>query len=247
MYRHHASPAQLDQSPLVLERAVARHLQTVLRVREGTEVELFDGQGRTVASRVAACGRHSLTLEFTAPPVLHPPPACRLALCPCVSKGRRMDWTLEKAAELGADRILPLLSARSVVQVETPAEAADKQERWQRIVIEATRQSGGAWVPSVAAPLPFDQALPRLRAIRPLLAAALTPDARPLREVLATLAGEPPPREAAWLVGPEGDFTPGEIEHLREAGARLCSLGTRVLRTETAAIYGLAVLGAAWL
>jgi 16S rRNA (uracil1498-N3)-methyltransferase len=247
MHRHHVTPGQIGQSPLVLGRIEARHLQTVLRVRQGDAIELFDGRGRTVAARIAACDRHGLTLEHTAAPVAHPAPACRLTLAPCVSKGRRMDWTLEKAAELGAGCIMPILSERSVIQLDTPGEADDKQARWQRIVVEATRQCGGAWVPEVMAPLPFDQALPRLRAIRPLLAAALTPDARPLREILADLAAATPPREAAWIVGPEGDFTPGEIERLREASARLCSLGAHVLRTETAAVYGLAVLGAAWL
>lgn len=247
MHRHHVTPGQLVQSPLVLGRIEARHLQTVLRVRQGDVIELFDGRGRTVTARIAACERHGLTLEQTAAPVVHPAPACRLTLAPCVSKGRRMDWTLEKAAELGVGGIMPILSERSVIQLDNPGEADDKQARWQRLVVEATRQCGGAWVPEVTAPLPFNQALPRLRAIRPLLAAALTPDARPLREILASHDAAPSPREAAWIVGPEGDFTPGEIERLREASARLCSLGAHVLRTETAAIYGLAVLGAAWL
>ena len=85
MYRHHVTPGQLDQPLLALGRDESRHLQTVLRVQEGAEVELFDGRGRTVTARVAACGRHGLTLERAAPPVLHPAPACRLALCPCVS------------------------------------------------------------------------------------------------------------------------------------------------------------------
>lgn len=245
MYRHHVTPAQLDQPLLALEPDAARHLQTVLRVQEGAEVELFDGRGRTVTARVASCGRHGLTFERLTPPAVRPPPACRLALCPCVSK--RMDWTLEKAAELGASSIVPIISERSVVRLETPDDADGKQERWRRIVVEATRQCGGVWVPEVLPPMPFDQALTRLGAIRPLLAAALTPDARPLREILAGLAGAPPPRAAAWLVGPEGDFTPGEVAHLRGAGALLCSLGANVLRTETAAVYGLAVLGAAWL
>ena len=247
MHRHHVTPGQLDQSPLVLGRTEARHLQTVLRVRQGDAIELFDGRGRTVATRVAACDRHGITLEQTAPPVVHPQPVCRLTLAPCVSNGKLMDWTLEKSAELGAATILPILSEHSVVQVETPDEAHDKQARWQRIAIEATRQCGSAWVPEVMAPLPFAQALPRLGAINPLLVAALTPDARPMREIIAELAAAVPPREAAWVVGPEGDFTPGEIGQLRAAGARLCSLGTSILRTETAAIYGLAVLGAAWL
>ena len=246
MYRHPVTPAQLLQPRLVLERADARHLQTVLRVSEGLPIELFDGCGRTVRHTITACGRDGLTLEQAAPPVAHPAPACRLALVACVSKGKRMDWTLEKAAELGASRMVPVLSERSVVQIDSPDEAAAKQERWRRIAIEATRQCGSAWAPEVAPPRPFRLILPELAATDPLLAAALTPAARPLREVLAALPSSPP-REAAWIVGPEGDFTPGEIEALRDAGARLCSLGHNILRTETAAIYGLAVLGAAWL
>jgi 16S rRNA (uracil1498-N3)-methyltransferase len=245
MYRHFVTPEDLAQPRLSLGRTDAHHLQAVLRVQEGTEVELFDGQGRVVRCRVTHCERNGLTLEHAGPTVAIPAPPCRLTLCACVSKGKRMDWTLEKAVELGASQIIPILSGRSIVQLESPADADEKRSRWLRIAIEAARQCGTAWVPELTAPLPFDQALPRIAAIRPLLVAALTPDTRPLREALAPFTT--PPREAAWVVGPEGDFTTDELEALRRAGGTMVSLGANVLRTETAAIYGLAVLGSAWM
>jgi 16S rRNA (uracil1498-N3)-methyltransferase len=245
MHRHFVTPEQLRQSRLSLGRTDARHLQTVLRIQAGTEIELFDGVGRVVRCQITECNRNGLTLEHIAPPVDIPPLPCRIILCPCVSKNRRMDWTLEKAVELGAGRIIPILSARSIMQLDTPSEAAEKRERWRRIAAESARQCGAAWLPEIDLPRPFDQVLPLLAAIKPLFVAALAPDARPLRQALASFST--PPREAAWVVGPEGDLTEAELQALRDVGGALVSLGSHVLRTETAAIYGLAVLGAAWL
>jgi 16S rRNA (uracil1498-N3)-methyltransferase len=245
MYRHFVTSAQIAQPQLSLGRTDAHHLQSVLRVKKGTEVELFDGKGHVVHCRITHCERNGLTLEHAGPTVEIPAPPCCLTLCACVSKGKRMDWTLEKAVELGVGRIIPILSDRSVVQLESPAEADEKRNRWLRIAIEAARQCGTAWIPELTTPLPFDQALPRIAAIRPLLVAALTPEALPMREALAPFTS--PPREAAWVVGPEGDFTTDELEALRRAGGTIVSLGANVLRTETAAIYGLSVLGAAWM
>lgn len=243
MLRHFVAPEQLHQPRLELDRAAAHHLQGVLRVREGTEVELFDGCGNMVGGQVTRCGRGGLVIEHTGGPVAVPPPRCRLILCPCVGKGKRMDWLLEKAVELGASRIIPIISEHAVVRLGDAVDAGDKRERWHRIIIEAGRQCGAAWLPAIDTPAPFAEALPRLAAIRPLLVAALVPGALPLREVVTT---QEPPAEAAFVTGPEGDFSGAELEALQGAGGLPVSLGRHVLRTETAAICGLAVLSIHW-
>lgn len=221
-----------------LGRETARHLQTVLRVRPGTPVTLFDGCGRTRAATVSAADRQGLVLTAAAPALEHPRPACALSLFACVSKGARMDWTVEKATELGAARIVPVISARTVSR---PSDAS----RWVRIAEEAARQCGAAWLPAVPAPLPFDVALALAAQTPPLFVAALTPEARPLRDALAAYRAPPP--AAGWFVGPEGDFTPAELAALADAGATPVSLGPQVLRAETACLYGLCVLSCAWL
>jgi 16S rRNA (uracil1498-N3)-methyltransferase len=221
-----------------LGREAARHLQTVLRVRPGDPVMLFDGRGRTRAATVSAADRCGLTLTAAGPALDHPRPACALSLFACVSKGARMDWTVEKATELGATRIVPVISARTVSR---PSDAA----RWVRIAEEAARQCGAAWLPEVPAPLLFDTALALATQTVPLFVAALTPEPRPLRDALAAYPAPPP--TAGGFVGPEGDFTPAELAALADAGATPVSLGPQVLRAETACLYGLCALSCAWL
>jgi len=247
MHRHYIETSRLQSPSLTLAREEARHLQTVLRVRDDETVELFDGRGLTATARVAATGRHALRLELLAPPTRHPPPACQLVLFACISKGKRMDWTIEKGVELGVSRIVPVISDRTIVRLDEE-DAEGKTGRWMRVAIEAARQSGTAWLPAIDAPMPLAEIGPLVRACAPVFVAALVPEAQPVRQVLAGLrANGAQPATAGWFVGPEGDFTPEELQLLVAHGTMPVSLGKQVLRAETAAIWGLCVLGAEWL
>ena len=247
MHRHYIETARLQSPALTLAREEARHLQTVLRLRLNDEVELFDGRGQTALARVAAAGKHELQLERLAPPTCHAPPPCQLALFACISKGKRMDWTVEKSVELGVSRIVPVISDRTIVRLEED-DADGKTGRWMRVAIEAARQSSTPWLPTIDAPMPLAEAGPLVRACAPVFVAALVPEAQPVRQVLTGLRAQgTPPATAGWFVGPEGDFTPAELQFLLACGAHPVSLGPRVLRTETAAVWGLCVLGAEWL
>ncbi|MEI8243901.1 MAG: RsmE family RNA methyltransferase [bacterium] len=246
MHRHYIETSRIQSPSLTLAREEARHLQAVLRVRDGEAVELFDGRGLTAAARVAAAGKHALRLELLAPPTCHPPPACQLVLFACISKAKRMDWTIEKSVELGVSRIVPVISDRTIVRLDED-DAGGKTGRWMRVAIEAARQSGATWLPVIDAPTRLADVGPLVRACAPVFVAALVPEAQPVRQVLAGWrAGGAPPATAGWFVGPEGDLTPGELERLVASGAIPVSLGPQVLRAETAAVWGLCVLGAEW-
>jgi len=240
MHRHRVESAVLTDARPVFMDDDARHLGTVLRIRPGEGVELFDGVGGTRRYTVAAVEKRHIALDAVAAAVVHPRPTCAVTLFACVSKGGRMEWTIEKAVELGAARIVPVLSARTVVRLDRHERAA-KRERWLRVAEEAGRQCGAVWLPQVDEPIDFAAALPLLVGCPPVFVAALTPDARPFGRVL--LDQTRPPATAGWFSGPEGDFTDEELQALLAAGAVPVSLGSLVLRAETAAIYGLCVLG----
>lgn len=242
-HRHLVGPAHLEEHSLELEGDDAHHLLRVVRAKPGQKVELFDGAGRTALAAVARCGRRSLTLERLEEPRFTPPPRCRITLFLCVCKSKRMDWAIEKAGELGADCVQPLYSRRSVPDPGGARGVAEKRERWQRIAAEATRQCGGAWLPRVQPPLTLAEALPLLAVTRPLFVGALAEDTEPLATLIQR---QERPSQAGWMVGPEGDFTAEELESLRAAGGLLADLGPRVLRVETAAVYGLVCLRALW-
>ena len=247
MHRHYIETEKILAPTISLPREDARHLQTVLRLRVDDEVELFDGCGITVQARIISPGRYGMILAPLAAPVRHAPPACRLVLFACISKGKRMDWTVEKSVELGVSRIVSVISERTIVRLDEE-DAEGKTGRWMRVAIEAARQSGTAWLPTLDAPVRLADVGPLVRTCAPVFVAALVPGAQPVRQVLADIRTRgTPPATAGWFVGPEGDFTPGELQLLIASGAIPVSLGRQVLRTETAAIWGLCVLGAEWL
>lgn len=235
MNRLLVEPALLDHDDVTPPRDAERHLK-VLRVKPGEAIELFDGHGRLRTYTVAAGCR----LAASGPVRSVPRPRTELVLFACVTKGSRWDWTIEKATELGAARIVPVISDRTIVRLDA-AERPAKAERWRRVAEDAARQSDAAWLPEVLAPVDFKDSLALLPS--PTFVGALVTPPPPL--LLAALAGVPACARAAIYVGPEGDFTPDELRSLIAAGAVPVSFGPTVLRAETAAIFGLSVLAAA--
>ena len=244
MHRHQVSPAELEQDTLTLRGEAAHHLLHVLRLREGAEVGAFDGAGRTRLYHVIAHDAASLTLEAKQPLFQTADPAVRTILFACVPKGERMDWMLEKATELGVSEVVPVLSARTVVRLEG-LQAEAKRARWQRIAEAAARQCGAATVPTIHPPTPFAATHAPMRACTTLIVAALTPEAKPLKPVLDALDPTRRGQRWGWWCGPEGDFTAEELRAILACGAIPVTLGPLILRSETAALYGLANLACA--
>lgn len=172
-----------------------------------------------------------------------PPLPYQLTLAQAVPKARNLEVILQKATELGVQRIVPLLSARTVVQIEADDSAA-KLERWRQISIEAAKQCGANWLPPIESPLKPAEFFRSASRAHLNLIASLQPDSLALPGILNGYREEhgAPPRQATIVIGPEGDFTPAELADARSAGFRPLSLGPLVLRSETAAIYALSIL-----
>ena len=203
----------------------ARHLK-VLRPEEGERFELFDGKG---LYRTYAFSNGSLRAASEAALAPRPP---SLTLFACVTKGSRWDWTVEKATELGVTRIVPVISARTIVRIAKSDRAA-KRARWTRIAEDAARQSDAKWIPEILEPVDFEDTLPLVEGTECLVGALTDPPSPPI-------AGE---RGNAVYIGPGGDFTPEELSALVKA-ARPVSFGPTILRAETAAIFAVSVLAA---
>ena len=232
MHRLFVDTAELESDSPVLPKDAARHLK-VLRPKDGEAVELFDGRGRW---RACVCSGGRLEPSGPVSSAPRPTPATLFA---CVTKGPRWDWTVEKATELGATRIVPVISDRTIVRVPH-GEREAKRARWMRVAEDAARQSDAKWLPEVMAPVEFAASLPLVRETTCFVGALLKPPPRPLLEALLALRPAPS-GHLALFVGPEGDFTPGELSALCEIATPV-SFGASVLRAETAAIYGLSVL-----
>lgn len=228
MHRLFLADADPDSRVLVIEEREAHHAAHVLRVRRGEELTVLDGKGGEFACVVRDVGRHSLRLEVKDRKVGERAPY-EVTLFQALPKGKAFETILQKATELGADRIVPLLTERVVTR-------AEKHEKWQWIMIDAMKQCGNPWMPILETPHKFADAARRVKEFDVSLVGSLDVARRNVREWLVGM------RNVAVWVGPEGDFTPGEMQTLVNAGVKPMSLGRLVLRSDTAAISSLTIV-----
>ncbi len=237
MTRIHLPTALAEGLELALPEAAFRHLIQVLRLRENDGFIAFDGRGGEYAATLVAVGKRQATVRIGAHQQVSRESPLDLRLAQCVSKGERMDYTLQKAVELGVTRITPLVSERCVVRLDSER-WEKKREHWHGVIVAACEQSGRTRVPALEAVLPLPQWLDAGVEGRGLLldpAAASSPARLPAPQGPLTL-----------LAGPEGGLSEAEIATALRAGFTGLRIGPRILRTETAAVALLAALQARW-
>lgn len=220
----------------------AHHALHVLRVRTGEQVMILDGGGQELLCEVEATERARVKLQVLERKV-YPAPPCPITLCQGLPKGKIIDAIIQKATELGAWRIVPLLSERVVSDLDEQT-ARDKQAKWQNVAIEAIKQCGSPWLPLVCRPMTPAGFLSHPERAELALVASLQPDSRHPRDHFNAFRrkhGRSPKSIQIWI-GPEGDFTRDEVAQIQAGAALPITLGPRVLRTETAAIYCLSVV-----
>lgn len=264
MHRFYIAPENWNPDALVLTGSEVHHARDVLRLNPGMKAVLFNGEGREITAEVIVVGRAEICFRK-----LHesetPPLRCRITLGQAIPKGKNMDLIVQKAVEIGAAEIAPLISERTIVDLDS-AGAAQKQAKWQQIAIEAAKQCGQNWLPQVQTPRKlkdfFASASSSSVAAEPALSesrtgvppansafdlqliGSLQSDAQHLKKILTTFAEEhgDRPTNVLMLIGSEGDFTPAELSLAKIHGCLPITLGPIILRVETAAIYCLSVL-----
>jgi 16S rRNA (uracil1498-N3)-methyltransferase len=232
----------------------ARHAARALRLTVDDVITLFNGRGGEFAARIERIHKDEVAVAITGFADVERESPLRVMLAQGISSGERMDYTLQKAIELGVTAIQPIAAKRSVVKLA--GERADRRVvHWQGVVASACEQCGRNQVPVVAPPLPLAQWLghTRLHGLQPIESQRPTGQQAngrllflsPLAET--RLADLPLPDAPDWLVaGPEGGFEADEVAALHAAGAIPVRLGPRVLRTETAALAALAAMQTLW-
>ncbi|MEY2546981.1 MAG: rRNA (uracil1498-N3)-methyltransferase [Verrucomicrobiota bacterium] len=256
IHRFYIPPNEWNPHALILRDGEAHHARDVLRLKQGDKLVVFNGEGREITAEIVDLARDEIRLRK-----LHeaqtPPLKCRITLGQAIPKGKNMDLIVQKAVEIGASEIAPLISERTIVDL-APNEAAQKQAKWQQVAIEAAKQCGQNWLPrvhtprklkeffsSVEAGVPFATQPTRLPLQFDLqLIGSLQSDAKHLKQILSEFRSEDrhAPLSVLMMIGPEGDFTPAELALAKSNGCRPITLGPIILRVETAAIYCLSVL-----
>jgi len=228
--RFHAPPDSFNvtEQSVTLGSDEARHLRDVLRLKAGDEVYVFDGRGREFRCVVSTSKRDAaeLRIEAEVEPA-KPESHLQLNLCVALLKGEKFDLVVQKATELGVHKITPLITRYADIHLRDAADATKRLARWQRIALEAAKQSGRAFVPEISLPLKFEAAL----------------DVDGLGVMFAERGGETlenlseqAPLSVIALVGSEGGWSDEEIESARARDFHVVTLGGRILRAETAAI-----------
>jgi 16S rRNA (uracil1498-N3)-methyltransferase len=261
--RFYIAPEHWNPDALILRESEVHHARDVLRLEPGDRVVVFNGRGHEVTAEITKITREEIQLRK-----LHEarvaPLRCQITLAQAIPKRKNMDLIVQKAVELGAAEIAPIISDRTIVHLEA-REAGQKQAKWQQVAIEAAKQCGQNWLPTVQMPrklsdflLTVEESMSLaknfgMRPTRPSLQQAgpelhligsLQSDAVHLKTVLAEYEREHQsrPTNVLMCIGPEGDFTPAELNLARSHGCCPITLGPIILRVETAAIYCLSVL-----
>ncbi|WP_313326361.1 MULTISPECIES: 16S rRNA (uracil(1498)-N(3))-methyltransferase [Pseudomonas] len=218
-----------------LPEAQAHYIGRVLRMAPGDAVQLFDGSGQEYLGELLEVGKKSVrvTLAQALPGQAESP--LHVHLGQGLSRGERMDWAIQKATELGASVITPIVSERCEVRLKD--ERADKRlAHWRQVAISACEQCGRSTVPTIHSPVLLAD---WLKARDEALKLVLHPVAEPL-------TSHARPASLAFLIGPEGGLSDVEVEQAKAAGFHAARLGPRVLRTETAPVVALAVAQQLW-
>jgi 16S rRNA (uracil1498-N3)-methyltransferase len=239
MHRCFAHPADWFDSRVRLASEERHHLVDVLRAKAGDRVLVFDGQGREAGATLSEvhpdhailgdlCGERRVA-RGVAP-----------LLIQALPKGAGMDAIVEKATELGVGAIAPVVAERVIGRL-SEARQREREDRWRRVAVSAAKQCGACWLPQIYPIRGLEEALAALRGgLDLLLTGALTGRAQSLRDALRSAPSGA--RRFGLLIGPEGDLTERELRLAAEAGGVPVSFGPRVLRVETAALFGLSAL-----
>jgi len=209
----------------------AKHLREVLRLKPGDEVSVFDGEGKEFRARVAQARRESAELDLDeeiAP--ASPESPLQIELAVALLKGEKFDLVVQKATELGVTKIVPLITRYADIKLRDESDASKRVARWQRIALEAAKQSGRAVVPTIENPTLFESVL---CPSSPCLLFS-EKDGHGLTQTDTDVV--------TAIIGSEGGWSDEELEQARAAGAQIVTLGGRILRAETAAITAAALL-----
>lgn len=238
MKRFFISPDKIKEGKAYFSREEAHHIINVVRIKPGEKIFFFDGTGREYCGITGLDGKGALFADITgerSPGEFKLP---KITLSQAIIKKDKMDFIVQKATELNVDTIIPLISERCNVKKDN--DALDRYvSRWRKIAVEASKQCGRSDIPQIPEPRNFlDVVKDASKNYALSLLATLSGERLTLKEVASKNA----PSSIVVFVGPEGDFSEGEIEVAQDFGLRPVNICSTVLRSETASIFILSVL-----
>ena len=229
----------INRDEVIIDGSDVNHIKNVLRKKAGDEISVNDSAGTNYRCRIENISDRKIVLQVLSSESSAAELPVRISLFQGLPKADKMELIIQKAVELGASKIIPVEMARSIVKLDDK-KAASKTARWQGISEAAAKQSKRGVIPEVNAPITYKEALKRASACDLFLLPY--EDAQGFTHTKEVLASIKPGMSVSVLIGPEGGFAPSEIEAATEAGAKIITLGKRILRTETAGLVALSLI-----
>ncbi len=253
MRRFFVEEKNIKENQVIIKGDEARHIVQVLRLKEKDRIKVFTGKGKEYSIEIKEAGKKEIIGRILKESRLDTEPAVEITLIQGIPKSSKMDFIVQKATELGVKRIIPVITQRTVVKLNKE-KARARRNRWQRIALEAAKQSGRAIIPEVDEVTTFIQSLNNISEENLNLIPWEEEETTYLKKFLerhtslillreAGRAHIPHPRsQITVFIGPEGGFTSEEVRQAKERGAIPVSLGPRLLRTETAGLVALVMI-----
>lgn len=239
MYHFFVTPQQISGDKIRIEGGDVNHMKNVLRMKLHEKAEISDGESRTYLCEVEAYEEDVAVLHILEEMEADTEPASKLYLFQGLPKSDKMELIVQKAVELGVYQVIPVAMKRSVVRLDDK-KAAKKADRWNSIAESAAKQAGRSRIPEVTMPLSYNEALKMAEELDvTLLPYELAGGMEVTREVIRQIKSG---QSVGIFIGPEGGFEPEEVDAAVSMGAKVITLGRRILRTETAGLATLAVL-----
>jgi 16S rRNA (uracil1498-N3)-methyltransferase len=240
VHRFIVAPENIQNSRIILEGEDLKHLRQVLRLKPGDIIYAFDGSGIEYEAKILSMDKSRAIAGINASFQTETEPEIRVSLFQGIPKGEKMDLIIQKGVEVGVYSIIPVITHRTVVKLNKK-DSEKKAERWSKISREAAKQCRRAYVPPVSEPVSFDEALLKAKDFGAALLLYENEEKKCLKEMLKCYNIKKI-KDIALFVGPEGGFTPHEIENCTKLGYDIVGLGKRILRAETAAISVLSII-----
>lgn len=235
--RIHTSQSLEPGLNISLEPEAARHIVQVLRLRSGSELVLFNGDGYNYSARLVSASKKHTQVEVLSESGPEQENILDIGLCIAISKGERMDFAIQKSVELGVSEITPLFTKRCVINLKGDR-LQKREQHWRKVIISACEQSGRCRVPALNNTIELDRWLDT-----PHQGTGLILDPKSETSIGSL---EKPGEKISILIGPEGGLTSAEIASAEKCGFKGISLGPRVLRTETAPLAAIASIQTLW-
>ena len=239
MHHFFVTPQQISGDKIRIEGGDVNHMKNVLRMKLHEKAEISDGESRTYLCEVEAYEEDVAVLHILEEMEADTEPVSKLYLFQGLPKSDKMELIVQKAVELGVYQVIPVAMKRSVVRLDDK-KAAKKADRWNSIAESAAKQAGRSRIPEVTMPLSYNEALKMAEELDvTLLPYELAGGMEVTREVIRQIKSG---QSVGIFIGPEGGFEPEEVDAAVSMGAKVITLGRRILRTETAGLATLAVL-----